>query len=326
MSSNFPWFKVYNEIIYDPKINRLTPSQRWFWITLLSLASSSEESGVIGINSSLPYEIEELSQLSGCTVTEVRDALEKMHTLQMIEYQDGLILIINFEKRQEKNLTQAERARNYRKRLKNNKLESYVTSVTGKSDVRNQNVTIDKNRIDKKRKEYTHTCEIEFEKFWKAYPKRKSRGRAEKAWNKISPDEQLQSKILASIERAKTSENWVKESGRFIPHPATWLNDRGWEDEEEVDNAINKQASARASPVFQRRTQGVREFLAKRKSEFELKQNGNIGANCERSGSVTDSIPKTGNFNGTHGNDGSSSVRSPTGEIYQGGEEVLPFA
>lgn len=71
-----------------------------------------------------------------------------------------------------------------------------------------------------------------FEQFWKVYPKRKSRGQAEKAFSKINPDEQLLTKILESVERAKKSEDWIKENGKYIPHPATWLNAKGWLDEE----------------------------------------------------------------------------------------------
>jgi hypothetical protein len=71
-----------------------------------------------------------------------------------------------------------------------------------------------------------------FEQFWKAYPKRRSKGQAEKAFLKINPDEQLLSAILEAVERAKKSEDWIKEKGKYIPHPATWLNAKGWEDED----------------------------------------------------------------------------------------------
>jgi len=71
-----------------------------------------------------------------------------------------------------------------------------------------------------------------FEQFYKSYPKKKSRGQAEKAFSKINPDEQLLTKILESVERAKKSEDWIKEKGKYIPHPATWLNAQGWLDEE----------------------------------------------------------------------------------------------
>lgn len=70
-----------------------------------------------------------------------------------------------------------------------------------------------------------------FEKFWKSYPRKKSKADAEKAWAKINPSEQLVATMLAAIEQAKTSVDWTKERGQFIPYPATWLNKRCWEDE-----------------------------------------------------------------------------------------------
>lgn len=71
-----------------------------------------------------------------------------------------------------------------------------------------------------------------FEAFWNAYPKKKSKGDAEKAWKKLNPNEQLLAIIIAKIEQAKTSDQWTKDGGQYIPHPATWLNRKGWEDED----------------------------------------------------------------------------------------------
>jgi hypothetical protein len=72
----------------------------------------------------------------------------------------------------------------------------------------------------------------EFARLWKLYPKKKSIGQAEKAFSKINPDEQLLDLMLSKIEQAKKSEEWIKEKGRYIPYLATWLNAKGWEDEE----------------------------------------------------------------------------------------------
>ena len=70
-----------------------------------------------------------------------------------------------------------------------------------------------------------------FDIFWKAYPKKKSKGDAEKAFEKVNPDKQLLATMLAKIEQAKKSTDWLKDSGQFIPYPATWLNRKCWEDE-----------------------------------------------------------------------------------------------
>ena len=70
-----------------------------------------------------------------------------------------------------------------------------------------------------------------FDAFWAAYPKKRAKGQAEKTFRKIHPDEQLLAKMVASIERAKTLDDWRKQGGRYIPHPATWLNAKRWLDE-----------------------------------------------------------------------------------------------
>lgn len=69
-----------------------------------------------------------------------------------------------------------------------------------------------------------------FGRFYEAYPKKKSRGDAEKAWAKIKPDEHLAEQILQAVLRAKTSADWLKDNGQFIPYPASWLNAKGWLD------------------------------------------------------------------------------------------------
>ena len=69
-----------------------------------------------------------------------------------------------------------------------------------------------------------------FREFWTAYPKKIAIAKAEAAWL-INGCAQLLTKILTTIRAFKTSDQWTKEGGRFIPNPATWLNQRRWEDE-----------------------------------------------------------------------------------------------
>jgi hypothetical protein len=70
-----------------------------------------------------------------------------------------------------------------------------------------------------------------FKQFWMAYPRKKAKGTAEKAWKNLQPDNELQHAILTALEQAKLSAEWVKEGGQFIPYPATWLNAKRWLDE-----------------------------------------------------------------------------------------------
>ena len=93
-------------------------------------------------------------------------------------------------------------------------------------------------KIDAQKPRIEHTESQEaFNNFWKSYPKKKSKGTAEKVWAKINPS--LHDTIMASLEKHKQSADWLKEGGQFIPYPASWLNAKGWEDEIEETKPKN---------------------------------------------------------------------------------------
>ena len=70
-----------------------------------------------------------------------------------------------------------------------------------------------------------------FERFYSVFPKKRGKGRAERVWAKLRPDDALVNAMLSKIEQAKRTPEWMKEGGQFIPHPATWLKSKGWEDD-----------------------------------------------------------------------------------------------
>ena len=70
-----------------------------------------------------------------------------------------------------------------------------------------------------------------FARFWKLYPNKKGKGAAEKAWKKLKVTGELFALITDALAKQKISPDWLKNDGQFIPHPATWLNGKRWEDE-----------------------------------------------------------------------------------------------
>jgi hypothetical protein len=71
-----------------------------------------------------------------------------------------------------------------------------------------------------------------FAAFWAAYPKKKNKGDALKAWVKLGPDQALCDLIVSKIDEQRGQDpEWTRDGGQYIPHPASWLNARGWEDE-----------------------------------------------------------------------------------------------
>lgn len=77
-----------------------------------------------------------------------------------------------------------------------------------------------------------------FATFWERYPKKVAKPQAVKAWKKLKPSGQVLAELMAGLDRQKAGEQWQKGAGQFIPHPATWLNARRWEDEISVHQSI----------------------------------------------------------------------------------------
>jgi hypothetical protein len=72
---------------------------------------------------------------------------------------------------------------------------------------------------------------VGFSEFWNVYPKKKAKTKAQEAFQRLSPTPELLNTILKAIHQYNASEDWRKEKGRYIPHPASFLNGRRWEDE-----------------------------------------------------------------------------------------------
>jgi hypothetical protein len=102
-------------------------------------------------------------------------------------------------------------------------------------------------------------AERRFDEFWTAYPKKVGKKAAWSAWNKIKPDTELYDKIMTAIGRARATDQWQRENGRFIPNPATWLNQGRWDDEYEegATNGINSKHHEGHSGQQSAATQGI---------------------------------------------------------------------
>ena len=70
-----------------------------------------------------------------------------------------------------------------------------------------------------------------FDRFWAVYPRKVGKGKAEDSFAKYKPDDALTDTMIQAVEAAKKTAQWQRDGGQLIPHPATWLNQRRWEDE-----------------------------------------------------------------------------------------------
>jgi hypothetical protein len=66
-----------------------------------------------------------------------------------------------------------------------------------------------------------------FDVFWEQWPRKQQKADALRAWMKIPISEYAE--IAASLEKWRKSDQWTRG---VIPHPATWLNQKRWQDED----------------------------------------------------------------------------------------------
>lgn len=162
---------------------------------------------------------DQLAEETGLTQQSVRTALNKLKSTGEITNtaspQGTVITVVNYDKYQ-----------------------ILTNSLTNDQPTNNQQTTNDQpvnnklNKINKLINLNSCASEPSFDDFWAAYPKKKSKGDALKAWNTLKPSSELFAIMMERLATAKTCKDWVKDNGQYIPYPATWIRARGWEDED----------------------------------------------------------------------------------------------
>jgi Helix-turn-helix domain len=78
-----------------------------------------------------------------------------------------------------------------------------------------------------------------FENFWEIYPRKVGKPNAERAWLSRVRDDKLAPEVIAGVMDWMRSAQW--EDPQFIPYPATFLNQKRWQDSPEVVNGAHQQ-------------------------------------------------------------------------------------
>lgn len=97
-----------------------------------------------------------------------------------------------------------------------------ISSIEGRKDM---DTDKDQDKEKKKVKELSPA----FLAFWDAYPRKVDKQDAIRSWDKIEHEPEVDAHIMSGLAAHKASDQWTKDGGAFIPHPATWLNKRRWE-------------------------------------------------------------------------------------------------
>lgn len=145
---NMPWFRLYSEILDDRKLKRITRTTRnpkalvlGTWVTLLALASQSDNRGRLEISAGMPYEFDDLIDETGLEPESLQAILEAMISQELVTYDREALTyeITNWDERQFESDSSTERTRKYRARKKQDQPSQETEgNVTGTSQERHR--------------------------------------------------------------------------------------------------------------------------------------------------------------------------------------------
>lgn len=94
------------------------------------------------------------------------------------------------------------------------------------------------------------TLDDGFDQFWAEYPRHVGKKDAQKAWTKIRPTPALLLKILEAVRWQKTTPQWLRDGGDYIPYAGTWLRGERWDDEPFETRPLLGKATSRIAAML----------------------------------------------------------------------------
>lgn len=213
------------------------------WFELIDLAGKVNNNGYY-FNDDLAYtNYEEIAIMIDRTEKEVELCINWFIENNMMEKVNSHLLLSNFTKYQnteglEKIREQNRiRQRNYRERqrlaLEENNDNNNVSNVT--NTLRNEKSLIDNNisysNSISKSINSNNSGDINemFNTFWKAYPRKVGKDKCLNWFKRRKVTQEFVNDLIVAIKQQEKSKQW--QNKQYIPHPYTWLNRGGWNDE-----------------------------------------------------------------------------------------------
>lgn len=226
----YPWFKVANNIMSDPKLMRLAVSDRWYFVCLLAMTNDGTLLEPDDLRDELMMHIMQL------TVEELAGLKARLMRLRLIGH-DWVPL--KWDQHQiARDATGAERQARFRARQKGAKQAAESAISNAKSNDRDVTDTVTRDvtrdvtlpevevEVEKENKpSQSDRVKETFEAFWSRYPRKDGKKNALALFRRLSADERAAMLADDPVARFKGRER------NYIPAGDQYVKRQLWQDE-----------------------------------------------------------------------------------------------
>lgn len=250
------WFRMYDDVINDPKVMRLDPALRWHWVGVLCVASKG--GGVVPAAGDVAFAL----RMGEGEAVAILASLVSAGLLDRRE--DGELIPHNWGDRQYQSDSSAERMRRHRDKQRAAKASVGDVAGDGTGDGTGDgacDVTCDDRRdvtgdeggdvtetfqnrteAETEKKELSRSIVADrpargpsrFDEFWKAYPRREGANPRKPAETKFDALVRtgLDPQTLIDGARKLAGDETARGNigTRYVPQAVTWLNQQRWSD------------------------------------------------------------------------------------------------
>lgn len=203
------------------------------------LLESVDHEGYLRFSDTVPYNEKMLATITNTNIDVVRSAIEIFRQLKLMEIMDDKTIFMTQTQLMLGQETEwAAKKREYR----NKKYQQIQAPLEHKDDEENEdNEDI---VLEEELKETKVTYDELFNRFWEVYPRKVGKDKCQRWFKTHKVNEEFVDDLVTSITKQKKSLQWSKNGGQYTPHPYTWLNRGGWNDEleyaENIESKITK--------------------------------------------------------------------------------------
>lgn len=208
-------------------VDKLNPLDRYLFLYFLT----NEKTNICGV-----YEVP-LRTISNETGLEKEEILRMLERLKgKVEYKDGWVYLVNFVKHQN---TKSKDVQAGIDRLLDNlpiEIKEWVRQCRDGGGMVYRQPEVSNLTKPNLTKPNSKEDGLVIDSFWIQYPEKVAKVKAVQSWGKLTEEEKQ--KAVVAIKLQLEAKHFQGKDGKdYIPHPATWLNQKRWEDEIKKNNA-----------------------------------------------------------------------------------------